>query len=220
MPWYDGPVVLEAIEDLKVAETTELPMRFSIQDTYDLDGLEIHPGRVETGVLRVDDKVRVLPDEFDVSVKSIRRFPSDCSVAEAGTCIGVVLSEDEKIRRGQVLSDPNDLPASTTTFSARLFWLAEEPLHKGDAFTVRVACQEGPCTVSRIHHRVDTATLDVVEEEADHIEVNEVGEMDMVVQSPIILEKAIRNPTLGRIILERSGDVVGAGIITGTGIES
>jgi len=220
MPWYDGPVVLEAIECLTVPETAQLPMRFSIQDTYDFDGLRIHAGRVESGVLHVGDVARVLPDGFDVTIESIRRFPGDSSVAEAGTCIGVTLPQAEKIHRGQVLSDPGDLPVSTTAFSARLFWLAKEPLHKGDAFTVRVACQEGPCTVSRIHQRVDTATLDVVEEEADHLEANEVGQMDLVLKSPIVLEKVTRNPTLGRIILERTGDVVGAGVITNTGIKA
>ena len=220
MPWYDGPVVLEAIESLAVTETAQLPMRFSIQDTYDFDGQRIHPGRVESGVLRVGDMARVLPGGFYVTIESIRRFPADSSVAEAGTCVGVILSEDEKIRRGQVLGDPNDLPVSTDTFSAKLFWLAEEPLRKRDAFTVRVACQEGTCIVNRIHQRVDTATLDVVEEEADHLEANEVGEMDMIAQSPIILEKATRNPALGRIILERDGDVVGAGVVTGMDIEA
>jgi len=220
MPWYDGPVVLEAIERLTVTETAQLPMRFSVQDTYDFDGRRIHAGRVESGALRVGDVACVLPDGFQVTIESIRRFPADCSVAEAGTCVGVTLSEDEKVRRGQVLSDPSDLPVATAAFSARLFWLGEEPLRAGDAFTVRVACQEAACAVDRIHQRVDTATLDVLEVEADHLEVNEVADMDVVVQCPIVLETATRNPTLGRVILERGGEVVAAGVVTSTGTEA
>jgi len=214
MPWYDGPLAIEALESIPATETTKLPMRYSVQDAYAWEDSPVYPGRVESGMLRAGEKARVLPDGFDVTVRAVKRFPEDLSVAETGACVGVTLAETKEIRRGQVLSDPDDLPATATSFNARLFWLGERPLLSGETFNARIACQEGPCTAVAIHRRVDTATLNILAEVADRLEEDDVGEVTLFAQRSFVMEEAACNPALGRILVEREGEVVGAGVIT------
>ena len=63
MPWYDGKTLLETLNDLKEPEKpTDLPLRLPIQDVYNITGIGLVPvGRVETGVMKINDKVIVVP---------------------------------------------------------------------------------------------------------------------------------------------------------------
>src|ERR1017187_10087299 len=62
MPWYNGPTVLEALDRFQVAESQEkLPLRFPVQEVYRFDQRRILAGRVESGTLRVGDKVLFSP---------------------------------------------------------------------------------------------------------------------------------------------------------------
>ncbi|MBI4175764.1 MAG: GTP-binding protein, partial [Candidatus Aenigmarchaeota archaeon] len=63
MPWYKGPTLLEAIDKFSPPEKpTQLPLRLPIQDVYNITGIGVVPvGRVETGVMKVNDKVIVVP---------------------------------------------------------------------------------------------------------------------------------------------------------------
>src|SRR3989338_5499829 len=63
MPWYTGKTLLEALDTLKEPEKpTQLPLRLPIQDVYNITGIGVVPvGIVETGIIKVNDKVIVVP---------------------------------------------------------------------------------------------------------------------------------------------------------------
>src|SRR5262249_32293506 len=63
MPWYTGGTLPDAINDLKEPEKPrDLPLRVPIQDVYNITGIGVVPvGRVETGVLKLNDKVVAVP---------------------------------------------------------------------------------------------------------------------------------------------------------------
>jgi elongation factor 1-alpha len=54
MPWYKGPILLDALDDLKAPKRpTDKPLRLPIQDVYKISGIGTVPvGRVETGTLK------------------------------------------------------------------------------------------------------------------------------------------------------------------------
>src|SRR3989338_8893431 len=62
MPWYKGPTLLEAINNLKEPpKPTNLPLRLPIQDVYNITGIGVVPvGRVETGIMKIGDKIIVV----------------------------------------------------------------------------------------------------------------------------------------------------------------
>jgi len=63
MPWYKGDTLLEAINKFEVPlKPTTLPLRLPIQDVYNITGIGVVPvGRVETGIMKVGDKVTIVP---------------------------------------------------------------------------------------------------------------------------------------------------------------
>ena len=63
MEWYKGPTIREQLDKFKEPEKpTQLPLRLPIQDVYNITGIGVVPvGRVETGVMKVGDKIIIMP---------------------------------------------------------------------------------------------------------------------------------------------------------------
>ena len=61
IPWYNGPSLIELLDLFKEPEKpTNLPLRLPLQDVYNITGIGTVPvGRVETGIMKVNDKVIV-----------------------------------------------------------------------------------------------------------------------------------------------------------------
>ncbi len=213
MPWYDGLTLLERLEEIEAVPDEERPTRFAVQDVYEFDDRRIAAGRVESGTLDAGDELLALPDGERVEVLSIERFESDRTVAEAGECIGITVPEAFAPRRGQVLCDPDEPSSVASTLRARLFWMAAEPLKQGESLDLKILTQETTCRVAAIRRRTDSSTLDVLEDEAQELANTEVADVELAAASPMVAERVEDHRSLGRVVLERSGAVVGAGII-------
>src|SRR5262245_21260439 len=75
MPWWTGPTVLATLDEFKVAELPkDQPLRFPIQDVYRFDERRIFAGRVESGSLKVGDRLIFSPTNKTSTVKSIERW--------------------------------------------------------------------------------------------------------------------------------------------------
>lgn len=215
MPWYHGPTLLDVLARPHVVRDVDFPTRFCIQDVYSFDGRRIAAGRVETGSLDAGQRLMALPDKLATEVLSIERFLSARTTAEPGECVGLTLPDDFPARRGQVLCDPAALPSLASTLTARLIWMSDQPLEKGDRLALKVATQETACVVEAIRHRIDSSSLDVLEEDAGCLRDTDVGHVQLAAASTMVAELAHQNPSLGRLVLERDGDIAAAGIIIG-----
>ncbi len=71
MPWWQGQTVVEALDAFEIPRPPEgQPLRFPIQDVYRLDHRRIIAGRVESGTLKVGDKLVFSPGH---KVSTVRR---------------------------------------------------------------------------------------------------------------------------------------------------
>ena len=104
MPWWQGPTVLEALDALtNSAPPKDKPLRFAVQDVYRFDRRRILAGRVESGTVKVGDRLLFSPGSKISTVKSIERWsapPSD--FATAGESIGLTLTEQIFVQRGAI----------------------------------------------------------------------------------------------------------------------
>jgi len=73
MPWYKGPTLLEALDDIKPPKRPmDKPLRVPLQDVYKIGGIGTVPvGRVETGVLKPGMVVTFAPVNVTTEVKSV-----------------------------------------------------------------------------------------------------------------------------------------------------
>ena len=119
MTWYKGPTVLEQFDLFKEPEKpTGLPMRMPLQDVYDITGIGTVPvGKIETGVMKIGQKVIVLPGRSGTGVpgeiRTIEMHHEQMKEAEAGDNVGINIRGVGKkdVARGDVVCDA-DKPAT------------------------------------------------------------------------------------------------------------
>ncbi|MGO9246802.1 MAG: adenylyl-sulfate kinase [Verrucomicrobiia bacterium] len=217
MPWYNGPTVLEALDRFQVAEPPQnLPLRFPIQDVYRFDHRRILAGRVESGTLRVGDRILFSPRNKVSTVKSIESWPRGSQPsADAGESIGVTLTEQIFVERGQMGSNEEVAPIETDVFNAKLFWLGRQNLEVGRRIKLKLTTQEVECQIQSIEKLIDASTLAEIDTKSrPHIARNDVAEVTIRTKRPIALDNADRIVNTGRFVLIDHYQVCGGGVIS------
>ncbi len=216
--WYDGPTVLESLDLFTPAASKETkPLRMPVQDVYKFDKRRIVAGRVESGTVRVGDTVKFSPSGHTGVVKTIERWNSpERDHALPGESIGITLTEQIFIERGDILSHTEDAPRTSDMVIANLFWLGDRHLKVGRSYMLKLATQEVECRVSSISHVIDTSSLASVGEIATEIAKNEVATIMLEFNKPVAFDSFGDIVETGRFVIVDDFDVAGGGIITKT----
>lgn len=213
LPWYTGPTVLEALDTFSELKIAERPLRFPIQDIYQIEGERIIVGRVEAGTVAQGDALTLLPSKEGVRVERIEQYLVD-EVTEAGVgeSIGIRLDNARDVRRGQILA--GDLSSLITDrIRANIFWMERGGYQRGGALLFRCVTQEIPCTIEEIHKTFDPASLEVTQEGAAQISEAEVAEVTISLSHEAVIDSFQEIPEMGRFVLEHGGVPAAGGII-------
>jgi bifunctional enzyme CysN/CysC len=219
MPWWNGPTVLETLDEFKVSELpNDQPLRLPIQDVYRFDHRRILAGRVEAGSVKVGDRLVFSPTNKVSTVKSIERWnapPTD--IAGAGESIGITLTEQIFVERGAVAALETAPPYELTHFKARVFWLGRQPFVGGKKYKLKLATQETECEIDAIQKVIDASTLATISRDADKNFVgrHEVGELSFRTRKPLAFDAASEIVSTGRFVIVDGLDVAGGGIVVG-----
>jgi bifunctional enzyme CysN/CysC len=224
MPWYDGPTVLETLDSFESPRPQEyLPLRFPIQDIYRFDARRILAGRIETGTLRVGDTLAFSPGGKTARVASLERWHGpNRDYAIAGESVGITLDEQLFVERGHVAAqaDGGDIPQATTWVRANLFWMGPDDLPVGERLRLKLATQEVGCRIASLDRVIDAATLETVAGDRGHIARNDVAEVVIETEKPLVFDPHDRFPTLGRFALVHNRRVAGGGILLGAAADA
>jgi bifunctional enzyme CysN/CysC len=217
MTWFDGPTLLEAIDQLPPPETAaHQPLRFPVQDVYRRENRRILAGRIESGTLRVGDQLLFSPHHKTAQVATIERWPSsDAASASAGESIGITLRDQIFIERGHIASHENDTPVESNRVHARVFWIGSEPLRIGARYRLKLVTQNVECQVVAVENAIDAATLAASSTDRTELRANEVGEVTLQTRAALVLDNHDRVPAMGRFILADADNLLGGGIISG-----
>lgn len=217
MGWYDGPTILQAFDSLEAPPSAvELPLRFCVQDVYRFDERRIIAGRIESGRLRVGDRLVFSPANKHAVVQSIEAWKSE-PVDEriAGDAVGVTLQEQIFVERGFVASHEKETPIETNRFQADVFWISPEPLRSDQSYQLRLATQELACRIVSIHEVIDSVSLHSSGEAASEVARNEIGRVTIQTRAPLVMDNHDRIPQLGRFVLLQNNRIDGGGIVFG-----
>jgi bifunctional enzyme CysN/CysC len=217
MPWWTGPTVVQTLDQFKVPEPPkDRPLRFPVQDVYRFDERRILAGRVESGSVKVGDRLLFSPGNKVSTVKSIERWnaPSQ-DLAAAGESIGITLAEQVFVERGAVASLETAPPYELTRFKARLFWLGRVPFRKGRLYRLKLATQEVDCEIESIDKVIDAATLETLSRKEKEILVgrHEVAELVLRTKRPVAFDVHAEIIHTGRFVIVDGFEVSGGGII-------
>ena len=214
MRWYNGPSVLEALERMRsMAPLRDLALRMPVQDVYRFDDRRIISGRIESGRLRVGDRLLFSPSNKTTEIKSIEAWNvgEPIFAAHAGQSVGFTLEEQIFVERGELVSHEEHPPVETNVFRARLFWLGKNALVAGSQYTLKLGTLQTPVTVERIERVIDTGDLTTTE--TDALERDAVGEVILRSRAMLALDPHDVNPRTGRFVLVDGYDLVGGGIV-------
>jgi len=215
MAWYQGPAITQALDSFEVAKpSTDLPLRFPVQDVYKFDERRIIAGRIESGSLRVGDKLLFSPRNRVAHVKTIERWNCDDTISEAqaGESVGITLDEQLFIERGHVASHLSDAPVLTNIFRARIVWLGEAPLEVGVHYKFKLNTEEFFGEVVTIEEVINTQDLAHASEK--QVERNDVAEITVRIRGQVAVDDFITNPRNGRFVMVDQYATVGGGIIS------
>lgn len=215
--WYSGATVLEMLDTFEPpAPLTELPLRMPIQDVYRFDDRRLLVGRIETGTLRVGDKLVFSPNDKTSVVASIENWNGpDKTVAVAGDSVAITLKEQIFVQRGHVASHEKDAPIETNRFRARLFWMGKKDLLIGQPYKLKLSTQELDVEVVSVDRVIDASTLEAVSGDRSHIAKNDVAEITLQTRGALVMDNQDRNPLMGRFVIVDDRQVAGGGIVYG-----
>ena len=216
MPWYQGPTITDMLDTFESPKTLEeLPLRFPVQDVYRFDERRIIAGRIESGTLKVGDRLVFSPNNKTSVVASIERWnAAQSDTAVAGESVGITLTEQIFVERGHVASQEVDAPIESTRFKANLFWMGKRNLQVGERYKLKLTTQELDCELVSIDRLIDASTLEVIDGRT-HIAKNDVAEITVQTRAPLVMDNHDRLPVMGRFILLEDRQVGGGGIIFG-----
>lgn len=221
MGWYNGPTVLEQIDKFPAPEKpTNLPMRMPIQDVYDITGIGTVPvGKVETGVMKVGQKIIVLPGRSGTGiageVRSIEAHHEQLQEAEAGDNVGVNLRGVGKkdMARGDVICDAAAPAKLVEEFEAQVAVINHPTvIAKGYTPVFHVHTAQVPCQFVEIKAKLDPASGQVAEENPDFIKNGDVAIVKIKPIGNLVMEAAGDNPYMARFAIRDAGVTVAAGV--------
>jgi len=217
MSWYTGPSVLETLDTFQVAQPEQnLPLRFPIQDVYRFDERRILAGRIEAGTLRVGDQILFSPRNKVSTVKSIENWNGPAKTeARAGDSVGITLTEQIYVERGQVGSHATDAPIETDVFNAKLFWLGRQNLEVGRKVKLKLTTQEMECQIQSIEKLIDASSLAEADpQKRPYIARNDVAEVTLRTKTPVAIDNYDRIVATGRFVIVDGKMVSGGGVIS------
>ncbi|MCI4456403.1 MAG: translation elongation factor EF-1 subunit alpha [Sulfolobus sp.] len=218
MKWYTGPTLEEYLDALEMPpKPVDKPLRIPIQEVYSISGVGVVPvGRVETGVLKVGDKVVFMPVGKIAEVRSIETHHMKIDKAEPGDNIGFNVRGVEKkdIKRGDVAGSPNAPPTVADEFTARVVVIWHPTaISVGYTPVVHVHTASVACRISELVSKLDPKTGQEVEKNPQFLKMGEAGIVKFKPIKDLVVEKFNEFQPLGRFAMRDMGKTIGVGIV-------
>jgi elongation factor 1-alpha len=217
LKWYNGPTLLESLNNLKEPEKpTNLPLRLPVQDVYTISGVGTVPvGRVETGIIKKGDKIIFEPANVTGEVKTIEMHHEEAEQALPGDNIGWNVRGVGKkdIRRGDVCGHVDSPPTVAKEFTAQIVVL-QHPSAISAGYTPVFHCHTSQiaCTLTEIKAKLDPRTGAVKEQNPAFIKAGDAAIVTVMPTKPMVIEKVKEIPQLGRFAIRDMGQTIAAGM--------
>ncbi|QQG38761.1 MAG: translation elongation factor EF-1 subunit alpha [Candidatus Woesearchaeota archaeon] len=221
MSWYKGPTLREQLDLFKLPEKpTNLPLRLPLQDVYNITGIGVVPvGRVETGTMKVGDKVIIVPGRegkgVQGEVKTIEMHHEQIQMAEPGDNVGFNVRGVGKkdIARGDVLGHTDTPPPVVSEFIAQIVVLNHPTvITVGYTPVFHIHTAQVPCQFVELQKVLNPATGAVLKENPDTLKNGDAAIVKIRPRTPIVIEKQKENPHMARFAIRDAGTTVAAGM--------
>ena len=219
MPWYKGPTVLEQLDLFSQPEKpTTLPLRMPLQDVYEITGIGTVPvGKIETGVMKVGQKIIVLPGRsgkgVQGEVRSVEMHHEQLPQAEAGDNVVINLRGIGKkdVARGDVICDAAKPATIAEEFVAQVAVISHPTvIAKGYTPVFHVHTAQVPCQFIELIEK--TSPDGQTAKNPDFLKNGDVAKVRIKPIGNLVLETQATNPHMARFAIRDAGATVAAGV--------
>jgi bifunctional enzyme CysN/CysC len=215
-PWYEGPTLLDYLENVEVDEARlqhqpfRMPVQWVNRPSHSFRGFS---GMIAGGTVATGDRIVALPSRRESTVERVVTYDGDLERAVAGQSVTLTLADEIDISRGEVIAGVEEAPPVADQFDATLVWMAEEPLLRGRNYLMRVGTSTVGATIAPLKHRIDVHSLKRIA--ADKLELNEIGVGELELDRPIAFDPYNENRDMGGFVLidRITSQTVGAGML-------
>jgi sulfate adenylyltransferase subunit 1 len=219
-PWYDGPTLLEHLEDVPAApDPHDAAFRFPVQyvirpRTPEYPDYRGYAGQVAAGTVRRGDEVVVLPAGLRTTVDRIDTADGELAEAAAGLSVTLLLADDFDISRGDVIAAADEAPVPTDELAATVAWLSEKPLKAGARVLVKHGTRTVQAFVEELSSRFDEQKLSTVDG-PETLQLNEIGQIRIRTAEPLPVDDYAVNRRTGSFLVIDAGDgtTLAAGLV-------
>jgi len=214
MPWYDGPTLLEYIQEWEVEDAGEHLPRLNVQMISRSENFRGLAGTVVGGEFSLGDEVAVLPSKKTAKISQITTFDGNLQQAVDGKAVTIVLEPDVDATRGDVIELAANASLPADRFAATLVWLGETDLIHSKSYFLISGSTQVPAIVTNIRHVLNINNGE--HDAARVLKANEIGVVELATDAPIALTPYKQNRFKGNFILvdRATMNTVGAGMVT------
>ncbi len=223
MDWYDGPPLLEMLEQVEVAydHPNDTPARFPVQwvirpaaTTQSGEDYRGYAGQLASGALRAGEEVMVLPGGQRTRIAAIDTFDGPLEEAVAPMSLTLRLEDELDVSRGELICHPEQAPAVARELRADVCWLNERPLQPGGRYLIKHTSRHATAVVEELYDRVDVHTLERSGGPRE-LALNDIGRVRLRTSVPLAFDPYRGNRRTGSFILidEATNETVGAGLV-------
>ncbi len=219
MSWYKGPTIMEQLDLFKDPEKpTQLPLRMPLQDVYEITGIGTVPvGKIETGVMKIGQKVIILPGRSGKGVpgevRTIEMHHEQMQTGEAGDNVGINIRGVGKkdVARGDVVCDATKPATIAEEFVAQVAVISHPTvIAKGYTPVFHVHTAQVPCQFIELIEK--TSPDGTTAKNPDFLKNGDVARVRIKPIGNLVLETQAANPHMARFAIRDAGATVAAGV--------
>lgn len=220
MIWYQGPTLLDFLENVKVDHKKDFGnSRFQVQyvirpQTDELHDYRGYAGEVISGTYKKGDEITVLPQNIQTKISKVETGGKEVEVVFANQPAVIHVEDDIDISRGDFLVKSERLPKVENEIVAVVCWLDKKELNEGNKYYIQHKSKLLKALVKEIEYKIDVNTLEKIPV-TESIRLNEVVKVRLKTASPLVFDSFEENKATGNAILvdETSNSTVGAVMI-------
>lgn len=199
LDWYNGPTLLGAIEEWEPKSTGTPEKHFRVQSVARADNFRGVSGTLESGALRVGDELKILPSKSIARVAEILKYEEKRNQLDTGESAILTFEREVDVARGDVLVSYDSPFDGATRFVAHLVWLDEEALVVSRSYLLLAGSTITPAIVVGIKGR--ERIVEAGMESATSLQINEIGEVEIATDKPVVLRDYQTSRSTGNFIL-------------------
>ena len=220
MDWFEGSTLMYHLENVHISsDYNHVDCRFPVQTVIRPHTLEYQDyrgfaGRIDGGVFKSGDKVKVLPSGFTSIIKNIDLNGVAIDEAFAPMSINMTLEDEIDISRGDMIVRENNVPEVGQDLEVLVTWMSQTPLQSRTKVIIKHTTNECLAIIRDVKYKIDINTLHRIED-INCIEMNDIARVSIRTSKPLFYDTYKKNRQTGSLIVidEQTNETIGAAMI-------